>query len=165
MQEQPLTAFPVPVEPQRMSAAGIRAFVMASFMIILVLFAGMYVYFSLCLFLIAKKLKVPAPWTAWLPIVNIWTILKAAGKPVWWVLLFFIPLVGLIVIVYVWMCIVENLGRNKWMGLLILIPIVSLVYIGVLAFSKQEQQEGPLGQSDSIGQEWKADTDSSEEHE
>ncbi len=146
MQEQPQTELPVPEEP--MSTAGIMAFVVAFFMIFLVLIVGMYVYFSLCLYLIAKKLNVPSPWTAWVPIVNIWTLLQAAGKPCWWVLLFFVPLVGFIVIVYVWMCIVENLGRNKWLGLLILIPIVSLVYIGVLAFSKQEQQEGPHDQAD-----------------
>ena len=79
IQEQPQTALPVSEEP--MSPAGIRAFVMAFFMIFLMLFAGMYVYFSLCLYLIAKKLNVSAPWTAWIPIVNIWTILQAAGKP------------------------------------------------------------------------------------
>lgn len=163
MQEQPETALPVSEEP--MSTAGIMAFVMAFFMIFLVLIVGMYVYFSLCLYLIAKKLNVSAPWTAWIPIVNIWTILQAAGKPCWWVLLFFIPLVGLVVTAYVWMCIVENLGRNKWLGLLILIPIVGLVYIGVLAFSKQEQQADPHGQADVSDQEWKPAPDSSEEHE
>jgi hypothetical protein len=164
MQEQPQATLPVSEEP--MSPAGIAAFVMAFFMVFLLLFVGMYVYFSLCLYLIAKKLNVSAPWTAWVPIVNIWTILQAAGKPCWWVLLFFIPFVGFIVIIYVWMCIVENLGRNKWMGLLILIPIVSLVYIGVLAFSKQERLEDPHEQVDDIsGQEWKPSEDSSEEHE
>jgi hypothetical protein len=154
-QEQPRTSLPVPQEPQKIPEAGIMALVMAPYMIILVLFVGMYVYFSLCLFLIAKKLNVSAPWTAWIPLVQIWTLLQAAGKPLWWFLLFLIPLVGIIVIAYVWMCIVENLGRNKWLGLLILVPIFSLVYIGVLAFSKQEQQSESSGQSDKSGQEWK----------
>lgn len=165
MQEQPQTALPVPQEPQNMPAPGIMAFVMAFFMIFLVLMAGIYVYFSLCLYLIAKKLNVSAPWTAWIPIVNIWTLLQAAGKPCWWVLLFFIPLVSIIVVAYVWMCIVENLGRNKWLGLLILIPLVGLIYLGVLAFSKQEQQSGQHDQGDMSGQEWKPDSDSSEEPE
>ena len=165
MQEQPQTAFPVPQEPQQMPTAGIMAFVMAFFMIILVMVIGMYVYFSLCLFLIAKKLNVPSPWTAWIPLVNIWTQLQAAGKPCWWVLLCFIPFVSIIVIAYVWMCIVENLGRNKWLGLLILVPIVNLVYIGVLAFSKQEQQSAEHDQVDMSGQEWKSTPGASEEHE
>ena len=55
------------------------------------------------------------------------------------------------------MCIVENLGRNKWLGLLILVPIVNLVYMGVLAFSKQESQADEHDQADMSGQEWKPD--------
>jgi hypothetical protein len=148
-----------------MTAAYKVAYVMAFFMIFFILF----VYPSLCLFLIAKKLNVSSPWTAWIPIVQIWTYLQAAGKPCWWVLLFCIPVVGVIVFAYVWMCIVENLGRNKWLGLLTLVPIVGFVYIGVLAFSKQEHQElqeEPHEQADDIsGQEWKPSEDSSEEHE
>jgi len=63
--------------------------------------------------------------------------------------------VSIIVVAYVWMCIVENLGRNKWLGLLMLVPIVNLVYIGVLAFSKEEQQADSHDTSDRSGQEWK----------
>jgi hypothetical protein len=164
VQEQPQAAFPIPEELQRMTDEGVMAFVAAFFMIFLVLGAALYVYFSLCLYLIAKKLNVQAPWTAWIPIVNIWTLLQAAGKPCWWVLLFFIPFVSIIVIAYVWMCIAENLGRNKWLGLLMLVPIVNLVYIGVLAFSKQEQQADEHDQADLSGQEWKSEQDSTEEH-
>ena len=159
MQEQPRTALPIPQAPPQLPAAGIMAFVMAFFMVFLLLIAGIYVYFSLCLYLIAKKLNVQAPWTAWIPIVNIWTLLQAAGKPCWWVLLFFIPFVSIFVVAYVWMCIVENLGRNKWLGILMLIPIVNLVYIGVLAFSKEEQHDDPHGQAESIGQEWQPTPD------
>jgi hypothetical protein len=166
VQEQPQAAFPVPQEPQQMPDADFMAFVAAFFMVFLVLGVALYVYFSLCLFLIAKKLNVPAPWTAWIPIVQIWTFLKAAGKPCWWVLLLWIPFVA----IYVWMCITENLGRNKWLGLLTLVPIVGFVYIGVLAFSKQEHQadehdQADLSGQDLSGQEWKPDPDSLEEHE
>jgi hypothetical protein len=157
VQEQLRTALPVPEELQRMTDEGVMAFVAAFFMIFLVLGAALYVYFSLCLYLIAKKLNVPAPWTAWIPLINIWTQLQAAGKPCWWVLLCFIPFVSIIVITYVWMCIVENLGRNKWLGLLILVPIVNLVYMGVLAFSKQESQADEHDQADMSGQEWTPD--------
>ena len=157
VQEEPPTALPVPEELQRMTDEGVIAFVAAFFMIFLVLAAALYVYFSLCLFLIAKKLNVQAPWTAWIPLINIWTLLQAAGKPCWWVLLFFIPFVSIIVIAYVWMCIVENLGRNKWLGLLMLVPIVNLVYMCVLAFSKQEQLADAHDQADLSGQEWNQD--------
>jgi hypothetical protein len=94
-----------------------------------------YFYFSLCLYLIARKLNVPAAWVAWIPIIQVWTFLATAGKPGWWALLFLVPVVNLIIQAYLWMCIVENLGREKWLGLLILVPIVNVVYLGILAFS------------------------------
>jgi magnesium-transporting ATPase (P-type) len=118
------------------------AAVLAGFMtIILIVGAGLYLYSSLCLFLIAKKLDVPAAWTAWIPIIQVWTFFQSAGKSLWWILLFFIPFVNLIVVVYLWMCIAENLGKNKWLGLLALVPIANLILPAVLAFSKKEGME------------------------
>jgi uncharacterized membrane protein YoaK (UPF0700 family) len=90
------------------------------------------------MFLIAKKLDVPAPWIAWIPIIQIWTVVASAGKPWWWILLLLVPIVNIIVGIYLWVCITENLGRNKWLGLLMLVPIVNFVFLGILAFSKTE---------------------------
>jgi hypothetical protein len=56
----------------------------------------------------------------------------------------FIPLLNIIVIVYLWMCISENLGRNKWLGLLWLVPLINLVFIGFLAFSKAAVTDAAL---------------------
>jgi len=105
---------------------------------ITILFLAFYIFFSLCLFLIAKKLNVNAPWIAWIPIVQIWTIVASAGKPWWWILLLFVPIVNFVINIYLWMLISENLGRNRWLGLLMLIPIVNIVFLGMLAFSKTE---------------------------
>lgn len=100
-----------------------------------------YIFFSLCLFLIAKKLNVPNPWTAWIPLIQVWTFVSSAGKAWWWILLLLVPIVNTIVGVYLWICITENLGRNKWLGLLMLVPIVNFVFLGILAFSKTEQAD------------------------
>ncbi len=96
---------------------------------------AIYLFFSYCMYRIATRLNCPAAWTAWVPILNMWPIVGSAGKPWWWVILLFVPLVGFFVWVYLWMCIVENLGRNKWLGLLMLVPVVNIVYMVVLAFS------------------------------
>lgn len=147
---QPVPAPSVPgapsVSPMPMpAAAGPAALiaVIAAFGMILVFIAiAVYLYYSLCLFLIAKKLDVPAPWTAWIPIVQAWTFVVSAGKPGWWVLLFLVPFVNLVVGIYLWMCVSENLGKNKWLGLLILVPLVGIFYPGWLAFSKTESSGG-----------------------
>jgi tetratricopeptide (TPR) repeat protein len=141
----PAPAFPPVPMSKEMPAAGPAALVgiIAAFGMILVFIAiAVYVYYSLCLFLIAKKLDVPAPWTAWIPLVQIWTFVLSAGKPGWWVLLFLIPIVNFFIGMYLWMCITENLGKNKWLALLLLVPLVGIVFPAWLAFSKSEHSGG-----------------------
>jgi hypothetical protein len=106
--------------------------------IIFIVSIGFYFYSCLCSYLIAKKLDVPAAWLAWIPVLQVWTFFRSAGKSLWWVLSLFIPFLNIIIIAYLWICIVENLGKNKWLGLLMLVPIINVVYLGVLAFSSKE---------------------------
>jgi hypothetical protein len=101
---------------------------------------GLAIYFfvAFCLYRIALRLHVPYPWTAWIPIVNIWTLVASAGKPVWWLILCIIPIINIFVFIYLYMCVTENLGKNKWLGLLMVVPLVNLGYLGWLAFSQAE---------------------------
>lgn len=126
------------------AAAPLLVGIMAAFgMFIFIIAIVFYIFLSLCLFLIAKRLNVPAPWTAWVPLLNLWAVVGSAGKPWWWILLIFVPIVGIFVSIYLWMCITENLGKNKWLGLLILVPLVNLGFLGWLAFSKPESPASP----------------------
>jgi len=84
---------------------------------------------------IAQRTNVDTPWLAWVPIVNIYTLLMAAGRPAWWLILFLIPIINLIVIVVTWMDIAGRLGKKKWIGILIIIPVIQLIVPGYLAFS------------------------------
>ena len=102
-----------------------------------------YLYFSLCLYLIAKKLNLSGTWMAWIPILQVFTFIACAGKSAWWVLLLLVPLVNFFVILYLWMCIADNLGKEKWFALLTLVPVVNLIYMGVLAFSKAGGETSP----------------------
>lgn len=138
----PPVAPPMPNNMPGAAAPGALVAMIAAFGMVMVLIAiAFYIYYSLCLFLIAKKLAVPAPWTAWIPIVQAWTFVMAAGKPGWMVILFLVPIVNLFLGIYLWMCVTENLGKNKWLGLLILVPVVGLIYPGWLAFSKSEHSD------------------------
>jgi hypothetical protein len=138
----PPAQFPSPLGPMRKMPGpppGLTGGLFAGFTMIMILVEiALYIYFSLCLFLIAKKLNVPAPWIAFIPIVQIWTFVASAGKPWWWLLLLLIPIVNIIVGIYLWICITENLSKNKWLGLLMLVPIINLVFLGMLAFSRTE---------------------------
>jgi hypothetical protein len=104
--------------------------------ILIAIFAVIWIILCLPFFLIARKLNVPGAWTAWFPILQVWAILKSADKPLWWVLLMLVPFVNLFIYIYIFMCIAENLGKNKWLGLLILVPVIQLLFPYYLAFSK-----------------------------
>jgi hypothetical protein len=62
-----------------------------------------YVYLALALQTIATKTGTPNAWLAWIPIGNIILMLNVAKKPLWWFLLFLIPLVNLVMAIIVWM--------------------------------------------------------------
>jgi len=139
VKEAPRGNIPSPFLPGNAPPANVIAALIAGFMTVFLFIAvGVYIYTSLCLYLIAKKLNVAEAWAAWIPIIQVWPFLTSAGKPCWWVILLLIPFVNAVVGVYLWMCIAENLGRNKWLGLLMLLPIVNLVLMGVLAFVKED---------------------------
>ena len=109
----------------------------------LALFGGMYsiswlavyVWVALCLHIIGNKTNTPDAWLAWIPIANIYLMCKIAGKSGWWTILFFIPLLNIIIGIVVWMGIAEARNQPSWLGILMIIPIVNLVIPGVLAFT------------------------------
>ncbi|HKX13546.1 MAG TPA: DUF5684 domain-containing protein, partial [bacterium] len=71
-----------------------------------------------------------------IPIVNIIFILQLAQKPLWWIILFIIPIVNLVIAVMVWAAISVRRGKPNWWGVLMLIPIVNLVILLILAFGE-----------------------------
>mgnify|MGYP006277390653 CR=1 FL=1 len=119
-----------------------------------------YLLFCFFLYLIAKKTRVAYAWTAWVPFVNAYTMVAAADKPWWWLVLMALPLislvpivgligilgalVSLVVYILVWMAISERFSVNKWAGLLMLVPVIQWVYMGYLALRKEST---PLGVS------------------
>jgi hypothetical protein len=49
---------------------------------------AIYVWFALCLHMIARKTGMPHPWLAWIPFANFYLMFKIAGKPLWWTVSF-----------------------------------------------------------------------------
>ena len=97
-----------------------------------------YVWFALCLYIIASKTGTPNGWLAWLPIANLYLMCKIAGRSGWWTVLFFIPLLNLIIAIIVWVGIAGARGKPGWLGILMIIPIINLIVPGILAFSESE---------------------------
>lgn len=95
-----------------------------------------YVYLGLTVYLIANKTGTSDAWMAWVPVLNVYLMCKIAGKPGWWVVLFFIPFVNIVMTVLVWMGIAEARHKPAWLGVLMLVPIANIVIPAHLAFSE-----------------------------
>jgi hypothetical protein len=118
-------------QDDRNQAAGL-AFLGIFMLFFFVFFVAMYVYMALALQTIAKKTNTENPWLAWIPIANLFLMVNIARKPLVWVLLLFIPIVGVIL---VWMPIAEARGKPSWWGILAAIPPVNLIVPGYLAWA------------------------------
>lgn len=107
----------------------------------ILLFAGTfglvaYIFTSFCLMKIADKLEIPNSWLSWVPIAQIWVMVRAAGKPGWWLILFFIPLVNFVIGLIVFFSIPTSLNKSSLYGLLLFVPILGVfLYFGLLAFT------------------------------
>ncbi|MDA3911884.1 MAG: DUF5684 domain-containing protein [Bacteroidales bacterium] len=88
-------------------------------------------------------------WAVIVPIYNIIVLLEIIGKPLWWILLFLIPGVNFIFMIWMWNLLSLSFGKNTGftVGLLLLpfifIPLLGLgsaKYVGPAAKEAQQQQ-------------------------
>jgi hypothetical protein len=102
---------------------------------VLLICLAVYVYTALAVQTIAEKTNTENPWLAWIPIANIILLLNIAKKPIWWIVLFLIPLVNIIFIILIWMGVAEARGKPSWVGVLMIIPLVGAIVPGYLAWA------------------------------
>lgn len=108
------------------------------FMMILALF--FYVFYAVCLMKIASRTNTPNGWFAWIPILNVILMLQVAKKPLWWIILLFIPLVNVIMGIIIWMGIARAVNKPDWLGVLMIVPIANLIIPAYLAFSNANSE-------------------------
>ena len=81
-----------------------------------------------------------AGWKAIIPIYNIWVLLEIVGRPGWWIILFFIPIVQIIM----WILLALDLAKSfdKGVGYTIGIILLPWLFYILLGFS-DAQYYGP----------------------
>ncbi len=81
-------------------------------------------------------------WATLIPIYNTLVLLQIVGKPWWWLLLFLIP--GVNIIFLIWMTNLLSLSFGKGAGFTLGLLFLSFIFYPILAFSNAEYQ-GPAG--------------------
>jgi hypothetical protein len=70
-------------------------------------------------------------WHAIVPVLNWYTMLKTAGRPGWWVLLFFVPILNFVVWLMLCLDFVYAFGKpSLWGILLFFLPWVMFLVLG-----------------------------------
>ena len=70
-------------------------------------------------------------WASIIPIYNVYIMLLIAGKPGWWLILFFIPFVNFVVMIIVVIALVEKFGKGVGFAIgMILLPFVFYPILG-----------------------------------
>ncbi|MFA5777314.1 MAG: DUF5684 domain-containing protein [Parcubacteria group bacterium] len=119
-------------------AKGFALFAFGMFAFVMIFAIAVYLYVAICLVKIAKKTNTENAWFAWIPILNLILMIQIAKKPMWWIIMFFIPFVNLIFSILLWMAISEAVKKPSWIGILMIIPVANIIVPGYLAFSKME---------------------------
>jgi uncharacterized membrane protein YhaH (DUF805 family) len=98
---------------------------------------GLIIYLAILVVIIAgvwktfEKAGKPG-WALFIPIYNIYVMLKIAGRPGWWLILFIIPLVNFIIAIVVSVDIAKNFGKGTGFG--IGLAFLGFIFYPILGF-------------------------------
>jgi hypothetical protein len=105
----------------------------------------MIIYLAIVILMVASVWKVfvkagKPGWAAIVPIYNVVVLLQICEKPVWWIILFFIPLVNFVIAIMLYVALAKVFGKGVGfaIGLLLLSPI----FIPILGFGSAQSVGG-----------------------
>lgn len=98
--------------------------------------AAFYIY---VLWTIFEKAGKPG-WAAIIPIYNVIVLLEIVGRPIWWVILFFIPIVSFIISIIVAIDLSKSFGHGALYGLGL--AFLGFLFAPILAFGG-DMYQGP----------------------
>lgn len=100
----------------------------------LFIFAIIYVISSLLLGMIFKKAGEPS-WKAWVPIYNSWVLLELGGQKGYWVLLSFVPFLGIVTTIFMYIAMYKiglRLQKEGWFVLIaIFFPVIWMAWLAL----------------------------------
>ncbi|MEZ4784173.1 MAG: DUF5684 domain-containing protein [Candidatus Kapaibacterium sp.] len=77
-------------------------------------------------------------WAAIVPIYNIVVFLEIIEKPVWWIILYIIPLVGVVFVILSYVELAKKFGKD--VGFAVGLILLGIVFLPMLAFGDAQYQ-------------------------
>ena len=95
------------------------------------------------LWMVFKKAGRPG-WAAIIPFYNYYVMLKIVGRPGWWLILFFIPIVVIVIAIIVLHDLSKSFGKG--VGFTIGLVLLSFIFVPILGFGAA-QYRGPAART------------------
>lgn len=105
------------------------------FLAILGTLALLYALQSYCFMLICRKAGHPPGLLAWLPVLQFYPLIRAAGMSGWWFLAHLLPFLNLVAFVVWSVKITQARGKSAWVALFLILPPTTVPAVLYLAFS------------------------------
>jgi hypothetical protein len=102
---------------------------------------GTLIYLGIIVLIIAGLWKIFAKagkpgWTSIIPIYNFIVLLEIVGRPTWWVILAFIPIVNVVIIIMVYIDLAKSFGKGVGFGLGL--TFLSPIFVCILGFGSAQ---------------------------
>ena len=81
-------------------------------------------------------------WAAIVPFYNTYVLLKVIGRPGWWLVLLFVPIVDIVIVILMMIDLAKAFGKSG--GFAVLLILLQPIGLGILAFSGNSVYRGPL---------------------
>jgi hypothetical protein len=105
-----------------------------------------YLFYCYCCMLICRKSGHLPGILVWLPVLQLFPLLRAAGMSGWWFLAFLVPVLNLVPVIVWPLKIAKARGKSALVGVLLLLPVTNLFAFLYVAFSdsaSRDDDEGP----------------------
>lgn len=109
--------------------------------IVPVIWLGLVVLMLTAMWKVFTKAGRPG-WECIIPIYNTYVMLLIAGKPGWWLVLFFIPVVNLVVSIIAMVALAEAFGKSAGFG--IGLAFLPMIFIPILGFGDAKYVRGSV---------------------
>ncbi|MBN2790710.1 MAG: DUF805 domain-containing protein [Candidatus Delongbacteria bacterium] len=79
-------------------------------------------------------------WGIFIPIYNTYIMLKIAGRPGWWLLLFFVPIVNFVIAIIMMVDIAKNFGKSGMFALGLI--LLGFIFYPILGYGDAQWNPG-----------------------
>jgi hypothetical protein len=105
---------------------------------------ALYLFHCFCCYQICKKVNQEPGILVWLPGLQIFPMLRAAGMSGWWFLAALVPILNLVAHI-LWCCkIVDARGKNRLLAVLLILPFTNIFAFLYLALSSGAPPPAPV---------------------